>query len=370
MKKILVVFGTRPEAIKMAPIIQALKAHPMLQPIVCVTAQHRQMLDQILALFEIQPDIDLDLMSPNQDLAILSARILSELTPVLAKHQPAAVLVQGDTTTTFTATLAAFYQQIPVGHIEAGLRTGDLTAPFPEEANRILTSRLARWHFAPTENNQALLLAEAVPAEQIYVTGNTVMDSLLWVQARICRGACSEETRNLLKRFQRPFILVTSHRRENYGQGFEGICEALKHIAKQNPEIDIIYPVHLNPNIQGPIKRTLKNQSNIHLLDPLGYETFTALMGQALFVITDSGGVQEEAPALGKPVLVMRDKTERTEALTAGIRLVGTNPEKIVHAAEQLLSDPAHFKQMSTSDNPYGDGTAAKKIISLLAMHL
>jgi len=355
MRNVLVAFGTRPEAIKMAPVIQALKAHPTLHPIVCVTAQHRQMLDQILALFEIQPDVDLDLMSPNQNLATLSARILSGITPVLTEHRPTAVLVQGDTTTTFTTALAAFYQQIPVGHIEAGLRTGDLSAPFPEEANRVLTSRLAYWHFAPTTNNQAALLAESVPAEHIYVTGNTVIDSLLWIQARINQGLCSKETHNLLKRFKRPFILVTGHRRESFGRGFEGICEALKRIAQQHSKIDIVYPVHLNPNVREPVGRILEDLSNIHLIDPLGYESFVALMGHSLFVITDSGGVQEEAPSLSKPVLVMRDKTERTEALLAGVRLVGTNPEMIVRAVDQLLNNSAHFKQMSTAANPYVD---------------
>ncbi|TVO72414.1 non-hydrolyzing UDP-N-acetylglucosamine 2-epimerase [Sedimenticola selenatireducens] len=370
MKNILVAFGTRPEAIKMAPVIQALKDHPNLHPIVCVTAQHREMLDQTLELFEITPDIDLNLMRPNQGLATLSARILENITPVLVEHQPDAVLVQGDTTTTFMTALASFYQQIPIGHIEAGLRTGDLRAPFPEEANRVLTSHLAQWHFAPTENNKAALLAENIPPEQIFITGNTVIDALLWIQARINRGIYSEQTKALLARRQRPFILVTGHRRESFGQGFEEICQAIKLIAASHPELDIVYPVHLNPNVQEPVERILGNLPNIHLIEPLGYEPFAALMGQCLFVLTDSGGVQEEAPSLGKPVLVMRTKTERTEALKAGVRLVGTDSETIVKAAYQLLNDATHFRQMSTAVNPYGDGTAAIQIVSILAKQL
>lgn len=370
MKNILVAFGTRPEAIKMAPVIQALKDHPDLHPLVCVTAQHREMLDQTLALFDITPDIDLNLMRPNQGLATLSARILENMAPVLAEHRPDAVLVQGDTTTTFMTALASFYQQIPIGHIEAGLRTGDLLAPFPEEANRVLTSRLAQWHFAPTENNKAALLAEQIPPRQIFVTGNTVIDALLWIQERVRQGIFSEQTRALLARHQRPFILVTGHRRESFGQGFEAICQAIKSIAASHPELDIVYPVHLNPNVQEPVTRILRNLSNIQLIEPLGYEPFAALMGQCLFVLTDSGGVQEEAPSLGKPVLVTRNKTERTEALKAGVRLVGTDSEAIVKAADRLLHDATHFKQMSTAVNPYGDGTAANQIVSILARQL
>jgi UDP-N-acetylglucosamine 2-epimerase (non-hydrolysing) len=370
MKNILVAFGTRPEAIKMAPVIQALNDHPDLHPLVCVTAQHREMLDQTLALFDITPDIDLNLMRPNQGLATLSARILESMTPVLVEHQPDAVLVQGDTTTTFMTALASFYQQIPIGHIEAGLRTGDLRAPFPEEANRVLTSHLAQWHFAPTENNKTALLTENIPPEQIFITGNTVIDALLWIQTRISQGIYSEKTRALLARYQRPFILVTGHRRESFGQGFEAICQAIKSIAVSHPEVDIVYPVHLNPNVQEPVERILGNLTNIHLIEPLGYEPFAALMGQSLFVLTDSGGVQEEAPSLGKPVLVMRNKTERIEALKAGVRLVGTDSETIVEAADRLLNDATHFRQMSTAVNPYGDGTAAIQIISILAKQL
>lgn len=367
MKKVLLAFGTRPEAIKMAPVIRALEAHPGLQPVTCVTAQHREMLDQILDLFHIAPDFDLDLMQPDQDLARLSARILEHITPVLRKIEPDAVLVQGDTTTTFMAGLASFYLKIPVGHIEAGLRTGDLHSPFPEEANRVLTSRLARWHFAPTANNREVLISEGIPADRVYQTGNTVIDALHWVQSRIRQGVCSDQTHTLLSRFRRPFILVTGHRRESFGSGFESICRALKTLSELHQEVDIIYPVHLNPNIQGPALRLLGRSPNIHLIDPLGYESFTALMDRSLLVITDSGGVQEEAPALGKPVLVTRNKTERTEALNAGVRLVGTDQEAIVSEAIKLLEEPRYYAEMSNAVNPYGDGTAANQIVSILA---
>lgn len=370
MKKILLAFGTRPEAIKMAPVIRALEAHPNLQPVTCVTAQHRHMLDQILGLFDIAPEFDLDLMQPDQDLAKLSARILENLTPVLRQVKPDAVLVQGDTTTTFMAALASFYLQVPVGHIEAGLRTGDLQAPFPEEANRVLTSRLARWHFAPTENNREALIREGIPTDQIHKTGNTVIDALHWMQARIERGESSNETQELLSQFNRPFILVTGHRRESFGHGFESICQALKSVSENHPDLDIVYPVHLNPNVQEPVLRLLGSRPNIHLIDPLGYEPFTALMGRSQLVITDSGGVQEEAPALGKPVLVTRNKTERTEALDAGVRLVGTDQDAIGSEVDRLLNDPSYYQKMSNAVNPYGDGTAASRIAAILGDEL
>ncbi|MES9963899.1 MAG: UDP-N-acetylglucosamine 2-epimerase (non-hydrolyzing) [Candidatus Sedimenticola sp. 20ELBAFRAG] len=369
MAKILVAFGTRPEAIKMAPVIQELKKHPDLQPIVCITAQHREMLDQTLELFGITPDEDLDLMTPGQDLSSLSARILTGMAPIFETHKPDAVLVQGDTTTTFCAALSAFYHRIPVGHIEAGLRTGDLTAPFPEEGNRVLTTRLASWHFTPTDSNRDALLKEGVNSNAVYVTGNTVIDALLWETNRINSGEYDTDTTILLNRFERPFILVTGHRRESFGQGFNDICHAIKQIAGKHPDIDIVYPVHLNPNVQEPVNRILKQAENIHLIQPLGYESFVAMMNKSLFVLTDSGGVQEEAPSLGKPVLVMRDKTERNEALTGGVRLVGTDPQKIVEEAEKLLTDSDHYEKMSTALNPYGDGNAAKRIATILAEH-
>lgn len=366
MKKILVAFGTRPEAIKMAPVIQALQAHPRLQPVICVTAQHRQMLDQVLELFGIVPDYDLDLMRPGQDLASLSARILEQISPILRQCKPDAVLVQGDTTTVLCAALAAFYQQIPVGHIEAGLRTGDLSSPFPEEANRVLATRLSRWHFAPTRLNHDNLLRDNVAEATIHITGNTVIDALLWVREQMA-GAPPAEVTALLGRLKERFILVTGHRRESFGSGFENICTALATVADRHPEVDIVYPVHLNPNVQEPVKRLLGERDNIHLIEPLGYQAFVALMDRSYLILTDSGGIQEEAPSLGKPVLVMRDKTERTEGLEGGVRLVGTESERIVAETERLLTDSSHYHAMATAKNPYGDGTAARQIIDILA---
>ncbi|MDH5437210.1 MAG: UDP-N-acetylglucosamine 2-epimerase (non-hydrolyzing), partial [Gammaproteobacteria bacterium] len=291
------VFGTRPEAIKMAPVIKALTEHPDFESIVCVTAQHREMLDQILGLFDIKPDIDLNVMTQGQQLAGLSAAILQGLSDVFAKNKPDIVLVQGDTTTTFCAALAAFYEKVPVGHIEAGLRTGDIHAPFPEEMNRLLTTRLTTWHFAPTKTNYNNLVQEGVSKDQVFVTGNTVIDALLQINDRIDSGIHGAETTLTLKHTERPFILVTGHRRENFGQGFEDICTALKTIAENHPDLDIIYPVHLNPNVQEPVKKILSGSNNIKLIEPLGYEAFVALLSKALFIITDSGGVQEEAPS-------------------------------------------------------------------------
>ncbi|MES9899843.1 MAG: UDP-N-acetylglucosamine 2-epimerase (non-hydrolyzing) [Sedimenticola sp.] len=369
MKQILVAFGTRPEAIKMAPVIHALKAHPRLHPIVCVTAQHRQMLDQVLELFDIVPDYDLDLMRPGQDLAGLSARILEQMSPILKECRPDAVLVQGDTTTVLCAALSAFYQQIPVGHVEAGLRTGDLSSPFPEEANRVLATRLSRWHFAPTRLNCDNLIRDNVAKEVIYETGNTVIDALLWVRERI-NNNLPIEAKDILRNLRNRFILVTGHRRESFGSGFENICSALVTLATRHPEVDIVYPVHLNPNVQEPVQRLLGEYDNIHLIEPQGYATFVALMNQSYLILTDSGGVQEEAPSLGKPVLVMRDKTERTEGLTGGVRLVGTYSEAIIAETEQLLSDDDHYQAMATAKNPYGDGTAAHRIVDILANDL
>jgi len=367
MKRVMLIFGTRPEGIKMAPLAHALAAHPELQPVICVTAQHRQMLDQTLQLFGLQPDADLDVMRPNQDLTALTANILSGLGPVLQQHRPDAVLVQGDTTSTFCGALAAFYQGIPVGHVEAGLRTGDLNSPFPEELNRRLTTQISRWHFAPTAHNRDNLLREGVPAGQVFVTGNPVIDALLWMRARIANGASSPDTQALLARFTCPYILVTGHRRESFGGGFDNICRALAEIASRHPDVDIVYPVHLNPNVQEPVRRILSGLGNIHLIEPQGYEAFVGLMNGARFILTDSGGVQEEAPSLGKPVLVMRDKTERIEALDAGVRLVGTSSDAIVAGAERLLTDAAHFAAMASAVNPYGDGHTAQRITAILA---
>jgi len=367
MKKIMLIFGTRPEGIKMAPLALALASHPGLQPFVCVTAQHREMLDDTLGLFAIEPDADLDVMRPNQDQTGLTAQILSGLGPVLKREQPDAVLVQGDTTSTFCGALAAFYQGVPVGHVEAGLRTGDLRAPFPEELNRRLITQMCSWHFAPTELNRDNLLHEHVPAEQVFVTGNTVIDALLWTREHIKQGRASAETRATLERFVRPYILVTGHRRESFGEGFERICTALARVARQHPGMDIVYPVHLNPNVQEPVHRILAGLDNIHLIEPQPYEAFVGLMDGAHFIVTDAGGVQEEAPSLGKPVLVMRDRTERMEGLDAGVRLVGTATDNIVAGVERLLNDPGHYQAMATAANPYGDGSSAARIVEVLA---
>ena len=370
MKRVMLIFGTRPEAIKMVALAKCLRASERLQPIVCVTAQHRQMLDQILELFSLVPDHDLDLMTSGQTLSGLSARILSSLEPVLLQEKPDAVLVQGDTTSTMCGALAAFYQRIPVGHVEAGLRTGDLYSPFPEELNRVLTTRMARWHFAATEHNRRTLLNEGVSEKRVFLTGNPVIDALLSVRDRIDSGLASSSTQELLQRFQRPYILITGHRRESFGEGFRSICRALARIAVAHPELDLVYPVHLNPNVQQPVREILGEVSNVHLIEPQGYESFVGLMSKSHFIITDSGGVQEEAPSLGKPVLVMRDKTERIESLDGGVRLVGTNEERIVGEAERLLADKAHYRSMAEAINPYGSGDAANKIVGILEREL
>lgn len=370
MKRIMLVFGTRPEAVKMAPVIMALKKHPALEPIVCLTAQHRSMLDQVMEFFGLQADIDLDLMRPNQGLPELAGSIMGRMGPVLREQRPDAVLVQGDTTSTLCGALAAFYERVPVGHIEAGLRTGNIHSPFPEEMNRLLTTRLAHWHFAPTSLNRENLLRDGVAADAIELTGNPVIDALLWTRERIERDDISADTRALLSRFTRPFILVTGHRRESFGPGFEAICAALGRIAQAHPEMDIVYPVHLNPNVQEPVRRLLGNLENIHLVEPQPYKTFVALMNRSHFILTDSGGVQEEAPSLGKPVLVMRDTTERTEALEGGVRLVGTDSDTIVAQSERLISEPDYYRQLAEAVNPYGDGTASRRICDILARDL
>ena len=359
MKQVMLVFGTRPEAVKMAPVIQALQAHPRLQPLVCVTGQHRSMLDQVMDFFGLSADIDFDLMQPGQSLTSFAGRALVGLGDLLQQRSPDAVLVQGDTTSTLCGALAGFYAQIPVGHIEAGLRTGDKTSPFPEEANRLLsTTTLAHWHFAPTELNRGNLLREGVADSDISVTGNTVIDALLWSRDRVTDRSPPNVARD--------YVLITGHRRESFGSGFESICQAISQLANAHPELDWVYPVHLNPNVREPVLRLLGGRPNVRLIEPQPYAEFVALMDGARFILTDSGGVQEEAPSLGKPVLVMRDTTERTEALRAGVRLVGTSVERIVEESERLLNDNAHYRQMAEAINPYGDGQAAQRIVSIL----
>jgi UDP-N-acetylglucosamine 2-epimerase (non-hydrolysing) len=359
-KKILVVVGTRPEAIKMAPVILALKAAPWCECRVLATAQHRQMLDQVLNLFGIVPDIDLDMMRPNQSLPDLTARLLSELDRVLAAEAPDAVLVQGDTTTVMTAALASFYRRIPVGHVEAGLRTGDMNNPFPEEMNRVVAGRLASWHFAPTESSRANLLREALPADRIHVTGNTVIDALLDVAAR--RDECPVETAPFAR-----LVLVTAHRRENFGEPLRNICAAIRSLAARFQDTLFVYPVHPNPNVREAVEKSLSGLDNVRLIAPLDYRPFVALMKRADLILTDSGGVQEEAPALGKPVLVLRRETERPEAVTAGVvKLVGTGEAAIVDAARQLLEDPAAYALMAKGVSPYGDGHAAERIVEIM----
>lgn len=373
--KVLLVFGTRPEAIKMAPLVKALQADVHFETRVAVTAQHREMLDQVLSLFELQPEYDLNVMQPGQDLYDVTSKVLLGLRDVLKDFKPDLVLVHGDTATTFAATLAAFYQQTSVGHVEAGLRTGDLYSPWPEEANRQLTGRLAHWHFAPTQRNQNALLSEGISDNQVVITGNTVIDALLWVSEKIAKSPDLQKqiSTTLLsagldsKATQNRYVLVTGHRRENFGGGFENICKALGELAKANPTTHFIYPVHLNPNVQEPVNRLLGGLENVHLIAPLGYEPFVYLMQHAYLVLTDSGGVQEEAPGLGKPVLVMRDTTERPEAVDAGtVRLVGTKSSVIRQAVQELLDDQELYQKMSQAHNPYGDGKACQRIVEFL----
>lgn len=373
--KVLSVFGTRPEAIKMAPLVKALAADDFFNAKVCVTAQHREMLDQVLDLFEIKPDYDLNLMKEGQDLYDITSGVLLGLRDVLKEFKPDMVLVHGDTATTFAASLAAFYQQIPIGHVEAGLRTGNLYSPWPEEANRVLTGRLAAVHFAPTERNKNALLYERVSESTITVTGNTVIDALQLVTQKIADSvdlqssiAHSLSTAGLsINAAEYRYVLVTGHRRENFGDGFENICSALRNLAIANPETHFIYPVHLNPNVQEPVNRLLDGVNNVHLIKPLGYEPFVYLMQNSYLVLTDSGGVQEEAPGLGKPVLVMRDTTERPEAVEAGtVRLLGTDSHLIREAVQELLDDNTLYLKMSQAHNPYGDGNAASRIIEAI----
>jgi len=375
VKKVLLVFGTRPEAIKMAPLVKELqKDKKIFNTKVCVTAQHREMLDQVLELFEIEPDYDLNLMKPGQDLYDITSNVLLGMRNILKDFQPDIVLVHGDTTTTSAASLAAFYQQIKIGHIEAGLRTGDIHSPWPEEANRQITGVLANYHFAPTVVSKENLIKENKDNKSIVVTGNTVIDALFLALEKIKNNEVLElQIKQQILDFgykidkNRKIILVTGHRRENHGQGFINICEALKEIAEQNTEFDIVYPVHLNPNVQKPVKEILSDIHNVYLIEPLQYEQFIYLMDRSYFIITDSGGVQEEAPSLGKPVLVMRDTTERPEALEAGtVKLVGTDKDKIVKEAQKLIYNQKEYEKMSKSHNPYGDGKACDKIVNFL----
>ncbi|EOB4963699.1 TPA: UDP-N-acetylglucosamine 2-epimerase (non-hydrolyzing) [Vibrio vulnificus] len=369
-KKVLTVFGTRPEAIKMAPLVHALALDERFEAKCCVTAQHREMLDQVLELFEITPDYDLNLMKAGQTLNEVTARILLELKPVLQEFKPDVVLVHGDTATTFAASLAAYYEQIAVGHVEAGLRTGNIYSPWPEEANRKLTGALTKYHFAPTETSQQNLLQENYSEENIFVTGNTVIDALLMVKEKIEQDADLKAT--LAAQFpyldeNKKLILVTGHRRESFGGGFERICEALAQTAKQHPEVQILYPMHLNPNVREPVNRILGSVENVLLIEPQQYLPFIYLMDRAHIILTDSGGIQEEAPSLGKPVLVMRDTTERPEAVAAGtVKLVGTDVEKIVSNLNTLLSDSEAYQAMSFAHNPYGDGKACQRILDSL----
>ena len=371
--RVLSIFGTRPEAIKMAPLVKALNAAEGIDAKVCVTAQHREMLDQVLELFEIVPDYDLNIMKPGQSLYDVTTNILLGLKPILEEFKPDLVLVHGDTSTTLSASLAAFYQQIPVGHVEAGLRTGNLSSPWPEEGNRKLTGAITKLHFAPTQTSQQNLLNEAVKADDILVTGNTVIDALLQVVDKVKTD--TDLIATLKAKFPeldetKKLILVTGHRRESFGGGFERICEALVEIATAHPDTQILYPMHLNPNVREPVNRILKNVDNVHLIEPQDYLPFVYLMNQAHIIVTDSGGVQEEAPSLGKPVLVMRDTTERPEAVEAGtVKLVGTDKARIVSEVNNLLTNAQEYQSMSRAHNPYGDGKACERIVAKIKQH-
>ncbi|MDD1960957.1 MAG: UDP-N-acetylglucosamine 2-epimerase (non-hydrolyzing) [Pseudomonas capeferrum] len=369
--KTLIVFGTRPEAIKMAPLALNLAQDDRFESRVCVTGQHRQMLDQVLELFEITPDYDLNIMKPGQDLTDVTTAILQGLKPVLAEFKPDVVLVHGDTATTLATSLAAYYQQIPIAHVEAGLRTNNLYSPWPEEGNRRLTGTLAALHFAPTSTSRDNLLKEGTDAATIYTTGNTVIDALLEVVRKLESPALKShfESQFDFLDANRRMVLVTGHRRENFGDGFERICQALVQTARQFPDVDVVYPVHLNPNVREPVNRLLAGVSNIHLIEPLDYLPFVYLMSRSYLILTDSGGIQEEAPALGKPVLVMRDTTERPEAVAAGtVKLVGTDVDSIQQHLVQLLTDEATYREMSVAHNPYGDGKACARILDALSV--
>lgn len=382
MKKVMLVFGTRPEAIKMAPLVKEFQKYPeAFKTIVCVTGQHRQMLDQVLQLFEIAPDYDLNIMKQGQDLYDVTARVLTGMRDVLKEAQPDVVLVHGDTTTSTAAALAAFYQQIPVGHVEAGLRTHNIYSPWPEEMNRQITGRIATYNFAPTPLSKSNLLREAVAEGSITVTGNTVIDALYWVVNKIKENkTLNKELQSLLSQAGydvtrladgKKLVLITGHRRENFGDGFINMCTAIRDLTRKYPDVDFVYPMHLNPNVRKPIHEVfgedLSNLGNMFFIEPLEYLSFVYLMEKSNIVLTDSGGIQEEAPGLGKPVLVMRDTTERPEALEAGtVKLVGTDYDKIVNEVSLLLDDQAHYDAMSKAVNPYGDGLACGRIVETL----
>lgn len=374
MKKILLVFGTRPEAIKMAPLVKMLQANTDdFETRVCVTAQHRQMLDQVLEVFEIKPEYDLNIMAPNQDLYDITSKVLLGLRDVIKDFKPDVVLVHGDTTTSMAASLAAFYQQVPVGHVEAGLRTYNMLSPWPEEMNRQVTDHICDYYFAPTERSQSNLLREGINPSKVYITGNTVIDALLMAVDIIKnRPGIEDKIKAELKEKgytvgNRKYILVTGHRRENFGSGFLNICKAIKELSQRHPDIDIVYPVHLNPNVQKPVYGLLSGLSNVFLIPPLDYLPFIYAMKHSALLLTDSGGVQEEAPSLGKPVLVMRNTTERPEAVDAGtVKLVGTDADAIVENVSELLNDENLYRKMSETINPYGDGKACERIIAAL----
>lgn len=373
IKKVMFAFGTRPEAIKMAPLIKTFQADKDFVTKVCVTAQHRQMLDQVLNIFDINPDYDLNIMKPGQDLFDVTENVLSGMKRVLSDFNPDIVLVHGDTTTTSACSLAAFYNKIKIGHIEAGLRTGNIYSPWPEEANRKITGVLADYHFAPTSTSENNLLKENINKKNILVTGNTVIDALYLMIEKIennprLKSRILELISSQYKLFDdKKIILITGHRRENFGHGFRNICNALKTIADNNPDFDIVYPVHFNPNVQKPVREILSNAKNIHLIEPLSYECFIYMMSKSFFIITDSGGIQEEAPSLGKPVLVMRDSSERPEAIKAGtVKLVGTDYSKIIEESQKLIDDENEYNMMSKAYNPYGDGKASLKVLNFV----
>ena len=368
-KKVLIIFGTRPEAIKLVPVLRELESREeQFETRVCVTAQHREMLDQVLELFEVRPNYDLNIMTAHQRLANITVRIIGALDEVLSKEKPEVVLVQGDTTTSFCGALAAYYHQIKIGHVEAGLRTGNKYAPFPEEINRSLVSRLADYHFAPTEHARDILLKEGISPASVFVTGNTVIDALLWVRDR-SRQTPPDLPEGLKKDIAGyRLVLVTGHRRESFGEGFQNICGAIRQMAEEYKEVVFIYPVHLNPNVRQPVYAILGDLPNVRLIEPLAYAAFVWLMDQSEIVLTDSGGVQEEAPSLGKPVLVMREETERPEGIQAGNAiLVGTRQKRIVQELERLLNHPEERLSMTKVSNPYGDGKAATRIVDILA---
>ena len=373
-KKVSFIFGTRPEAIKLCPLILAMREHSDLKPHVCVTGQHRQMLDQVLEVFGVVPDVDLSLMRANQTLASLTSRAITAIDAYLAGHKPDLVLVQGDTTSVFCAALAAFYHRIPVGHVEAGLRTGNKFFPYPEEINRVLATHLADYHFAPTVKSRENLLKEGIDDERIFVTGNTVIDALYIALAKLEEQ--SPEIPGLPEQLtcdgrSQPIVLITGHRRESFGQGFKNICMAIVKLAKRFKDTAFVYPVHLNPNVWEPVYRLLNGRENVYLIEPLSYLPFVALMERSTVILTDSGGVQEEAPSLGKPVLVMRDTTERPEAVDAGtVKLVGTSYERIIDNVSTLLTDKQAYSAMGRAINPYGDGHACERIIRAITENL